>query len=244
MGIRARAALGAAVLAVALACVTRVPVSVGPPQAPVFPAACSEILRVSNGSGYGWGTPIRYGTPTLHPHHVLTAAHLISTAGLVKWGGAGGMEGTATLVWRDDARDLAVLYSEAPLPGGGLGISKSPPRAGETVYFRGYLWRLEATQCGFGFVLGDDSDGDLLVWAFFHPGYSGSGVLNASGEVVGVVTGGVNWSVVHAQRDGVPSRDVGTMLDFKSTFPPALVVEHIHGRWPTAPAPKISGAVP
>ncbi|HEY5986261.1 MAG TPA: serine protease, partial [Streptosporangiaceae bacterium] len=127
---------------------------------------------------------ICHGTP-VGIVQILTAAHCVGS-GVLKWKGQG-QEGGATLLWRDERRDIAMLVTDKPPQWLPVHIAKDKPKALDLlmwrVYLQGYVSVPEA-----GHYLGLDGDGQIIAAGFFAPGTSGSGLLNARGELVGVVS--------------------------------------------------------
>lgn len=123
---------------------------------------------------------------------LVTARHVVDGAGPLEvstWDGrALGVE----VLRMADAHDLAVLRTTRPLRHP-VAFARHPPRTGEIVRVVGYPLGGEFTAMkGIvidqlqGPVLGEPSN-VLRVKAVVLPGYSGGPVLNARGELVGVV---------------------------------------------------------
>jgi len=143
-------------------------------------------------SGSGTGFVIAEGG------YVLTAAHVVRGADeiTVRWEGR---RYRATTVAMNTAHDLALLLvaDAPPMPVVVLGVD--PPDLGDEATAVGYptgtarATSLTTTVAGLEWWAVSPSGGvlsDLIATREpFRPGYSGAPLVNASGEVVGVVTG-------------------------------------------------------
>lgn len=143
-------------------------------------------------AGSGTGFVIAEGGYILTAAHVVRGAHEIT----VRWGGR---HHRATAIASSTEHDLALLLiaDAPPLPVALVG--RDPPELGDEATAVGYPTGaarptpLATTVAGLGWwAVGPD--GTLLTDLVatrdpFGPGYSGAPLVNASGEVVGVVTG-------------------------------------------------------
>lgn len=125
----------------------------------------------------GSGTAFRIG-----PHHLLSAAHVTAMHGCAIDGAP------ATVIQQDGARDFAQI--DANVPGPGLKVSCEGYRAGEWVWAVGYAHgapfqtaiALYAT-----YLKAGDGKRVLIGPYTVIPGMSGGPIMNARGEVVGIV---------------------------------------------------------
>lgn len=130
------------------------------------------------------------------PIQVLGASHC-SGSGQVEvrgiWGANSRKSWTARLLWRDTERDIALFIVDTPQTWTAFSAWGKTPKVGDRCSFGMYLYtsKGEATPTVVsGTCIGEDADGDLVINAPIVPGSSGSPVLNAAGEIVGVVTMG------------------------------------------------------
>ena len=134
---------------------------------------------------------------------VLTNAHVVNACAQIHVRSATGDLAPAQLVGRDEKNDLAVIRSATPLPPVAVFREGSPVRAGDPIVVLGYpLSGLLATTVNLtvGNVsalagLGDDSR-YLQISAPVQPGNSGGPLLDASGHLVGIVTGKLDAALV------------------------------------------------
>jgi len=143
------------------------------------PAALRHALRIESADGVGFGA-------ALSSTHVLTVAHLAGT-GTLRWRAPLG-QGTARLLWRDDRRDLAMftVAEDGERLASSLVLAKRLPEEQERVWWRAYLLGGETTTVH-GYVLGIDTDDDVVVDGWGHPGMSGAPLLNDAGELLGIM---------------------------------------------------------
>lgn len=141
------------------------------------PESVSWILHTNSGDDHCHGTPVGLT-------QILTAAHCVG-AGEVEFVGQG-LTGRARLMWRDDKRDLAMLNTSEPQAWHVVSISKRKPGDAAQGWARAFLPRLRSVAVPLT-ILGLDDDGDYDLVGYGPPGTSGSGLLNDSGELVGVV---------------------------------------------------------
>lgn len=137
------------------------------------------LVQIDDPTGGGWGTPLAGG-------RILTAAH-VAEREPVLWR-RGAASGFATIEWRDERTDLAMLRTSADLVP--VTIARELPEVQTEVFWR---WHLvpdadpKPTTLR-GRYLGMDADRDLRIDGRTHRGSSGSGVLDAHGRLIGVVT--------------------------------------------------------
>jgi S1-C subfamily serine protease len=128
---------------------------------------------------------------------VLTNAHVVENCTKITVRSSSSAAGY--LVARDQVNDLAVVRGDLPVTSVGVFRDSGPVRAGDAVVVLGYpLSGLLATTANLsvGNVsalagLGDDSR-YLQISAPVQPGNSGGPLLDASGNLVGIVTGKLN----------------------------------------------------
>lgn len=143
-------------------------------------------------SGSGTGFVIAEGG------YVLTAAHVVRGADeiTVRWGGR---RYRATTVAMNTEHDLALLLVADAPPMPVVVLGKEEPRLGDAATAVGYPTgaarpaSVTTAVAGLGWWAVSPDGGvlsDLIATRDpFRPGYSGAPLVNASGEVVGVVTG-------------------------------------------------------
>lgn len=186
-----------------------------------FPGACNHMVRFP---GVGWGTPVS-------PELILTAAHVVPELfPVMVFVTSTGVQGTAEVLWRDRDRDLAMLKTSTRLDFW-VSIAKKAPRPGEIIFWRS-LFAKGVTECVFGYALAIDGEDSLIAWGWYHPGTSGSAVLNSRGELVGVTSRGGQWSTDSpTQTPG----DVALRLERRTHFPAAMVAVPVTGGIPRGP---------
>lgn len=191
------------------------------------PAQLNWMLKLQNTEGgRGWGVALAAG-------QVLTVAHLEEGNTMLATDEAG-KEHHLVATWVDHENDLALYQADAQFSNV-IKISKTAPEAGEEVYWRvmlghnSYSWTR-------GLVLGVDETGDLLLTGWFHPGTSGSGVLNSHGELVGIVSAGENWSA-RGPKVGLEEAENLDRLFTRTSFPPVLACRPIN-KLPQKPVKK------
>lgn len=157
--------------------------------------SCTVKLTASTPSGIvhsGWAVPIS-------PVAALTALHIVADeTAYLRWidqrEGAEGA-GDLQLIWKSEARDLAILHrapDSAPFPCWVVRARRAP-EIQDRVCWRGFLaGMLPTVACGD--YLGVDGDHDMALDGWCHPGASGSPVVNAKGEALGIITKPFNWS--------------------------------------------------
>ncbi len=205
----------------ALVAITLLAVAVPHPQ------QLDAMLKLQNNEGgRGWGVPLAGG-------QILTVAHLMNGETLIATDGFG-KNHNLTLTWADIENDLAVYQAQGQFTRT-IKIAKTAPETGEEVYWKvmlghdSYAWTR-------GLVLGIDDLGDLLLTGWFHPGTSGSGVLNAAGELVAIVSAGENWSASRP-KVGVDQNLNLSNLFTRTSFPAALACRPIN-KMPAKPEKK------
>ena len=139
------------------------------------------------GSGTAWLVSSR---------HWVTNRHVVGDRKSVTLLGPNGIEVNATVVTTDQANDLALLVTDAPLPGAKpIPIAQQPAKIGERVIVIGFPLpdqmgaKAKLTTGDISALSGIVDDPRFYQFsAPVQPGNSGGPLLNSSGEVVGIVT--------------------------------------------------------
>lgn len=124
---------------------------------------------------------------------LLTAAHCIDSGELTwrgSFGALSGKSGVARLMWRDDARDLAMYQAIDPPNWPRVKITKERPSSQDPLYYIIQLYKGDIDVVAKAAYLGVDGEGDLAAFGIIPGGASGGGLLNAAGELIAVVTAG------------------------------------------------------
>jgi len=141
---------------------------------------------------------------------VLTNAHVVKNCTQITVRSSSGDSAPGVLIALDEQNDLAVVRSQTPLSPVSV-LRDEPIRAGDSVVALGYpLSGLLATTANLtvGNVsalagLGDDSR-YLQISAPVQPGNSGGPLLDASGHLVGIVTGKLDAALVAQFTGDIP----------------------------------------
>ena len=179
-----------------------------------IPAQIKYTLEVTTNWVKGFGAPLAGG-------RLLTVYHLGDGAPTAYWMGSGGAKGQLELIKTFKGKDLALykmLGDAVHAPA--LYVSQEPPKVGEEVY-----WSVHTLSANIGIARGwvvAIEDDYLLLGGWVHPGTSGSPVLRADGTVVGIVSGGINWSC-QTYWTGFKDLTVADQIEclFKKSFFPA-----------------------
>ena len=162
------------------------------PETPVLADILEELksatVRISTVRGEGSGIIFdRRG-------YVLTADHVVRGVTSVTVYHSDGREEPGIILGRDEVRDLAIvkISGDADLPVAQLG-STLEVRMGDPVYSLGFTPFNEAMTTTVGIVsalLPHGPEGYTMIQtdAFLYPGQSGGPLLNAYGEVIGVLS--------------------------------------------------------
>jgi hypothetical protein len=150
-----------------------------------------DSVATIDGEGYrAWATPVGRDRWVTSKHSVTGP---MSVAGRA-----------AKVVWRAPEADLAVIEAPAAT---WLPVAARLPEAGEEVYFRAFLpGPGEVPTKVRGWWLGVDGAGVAYIDAWGSVGSSGSGVVNAAGELVAVVSRGQNPMVTYEEKGADPVR--------------------------------------
>jgi S1-C subfamily serine protease len=181
------------------------------------PESLDAMLKLRNANSAGWGVPM--GSNVLTVEHLQGDLSAETPLGEIV---------SLKSEWEHKEKDLRFLSASKPFAYS-IKIATKRPEVGDRVYYRVYLFG-KASSWTSGTVLGLDDDGDLIVAGWFHPGTSGSGVLNESGELVGIASSGANWSA-REPEDGDNHQEAYKKLFIRDSFPPALACIPING-WP------------
>lgn len=120
---------------------------------------------------------------------MVTAAHVVEGDEVVR------LEGTqspplrlrASVRFRDEVNDVAVLQLAEPLPAGAPTLAWSPRQANEGIEVFAVGSPIDGVVLSRGEVLGIDEDGWIMASAPVDPGNSGGPLLDEDGAVLGVV---------------------------------------------------------
>ena len=188
-----------------------------------IPSQIKYTLEVTTKWAKGFGAP-------LSGERLLTVYHLGDGAPTAYWMGSNGAVGPLELRKTFKQKDLAIyrmLGESAHSPV--LSISDVPPEIGEEVY-----WAVHTLSGNVGLARGWVTAVEkdyLLLGGWAHPGTSGSPVLRADGTVVGIVSGGINWSCQTYWNDfkDLIVADQIECLFKKSFFPAAAGAARVDG---------------
>lgn len=172
-----------------------------PAAAAAYRAIAPSLVTIthdrSGGSSLGAGTVVKADGS------VLTALHVVDGAGAVQVQFADGTKATATVASQDPDKDIAVLTVDT-LPdvvvpavlGGGVPVGADVFAVGNPLGLLGSLSAgvVSATGRSIDVPSGRSLSGLLQFDAAVNPGNSGGPLLNAAGQVVGVVTALANPS--------------------------------------------------
>lgn len=184
------------------------------------PASLDRVLLIHGSDGWCHAAPVGV-------IQVISAAHCVGS-GEVEWRGQG-KEGTARLMWRDDRRDVAMFAVQGDAPAWAIvPIAKEQPKDMDEVYWRALIPGCKSVSVR-GQYLGIDEANDITIIGYVSPGSSGSPVLNAAGELVGVVKSAFN-SFSLGQHITSTSQEL-EMLDAAINFSPAGAATPINS-WP------------
>ncbi len=176
-------------------------VAAAPPSQPETPALADMLeelkratVRISTVRGEGSGIIFdRRG-------YVLTADHVVRGVTSVIVYHSDGREEPGIVLGRDEVRDLAIvkISGDPDLPLARLGNSQNV-RMGDPVYSLGFTPFNEAMTSTVGIVsalLPHGPEGYTIIQtdAFLYPGQSGGPLLNAHGEVIGVLSQSIRVS--------------------------------------------------
>jgi serine protease Do len=137
--------------------------------------------------------------------HVLTNRHVVSGCFILTVGGA-----RATLLAEDAVFDLALLQIEPEVGPAPAAFAADPARLNSDVTVAGYplpdfLGGLNVTRGSVSSLKGIGGDGiNMQITAPVQPGNSGGPVINAAGQVVGVVVAKLDAAAVAEVYDDIP----------------------------------------
>lgn len=142
------------------------------------------------------GEPIKFGTGTvISTYQVLTAAHVVTGCSSVETKFFSDLKRKAVIqkIGNPEDFDFAVLALSVPYGVPVIPLSKGVPEQGEHLTLiahpRGLMWtRVEATV---SLVDTGVADSDMLVDVTSAQGASGGAMLNAAGEIVGILVAGL-----------------------------------------------------
>lgn len=142
-------------------------------------------------------------------HEIRTNAHVVNGCKEVTLR-CSSVHSQANVIARDEANDLAVVHSDRSLPAA-VSFRDAPVRPGDQVVALGYPLAgllVSSVSLTVGNVsalagLGDDSR-FLQISAPVQPGNSGGPLLDASGHLVGIVSGMINDRLVVRATGSIP----------------------------------------
>ena len=155
------------------------------------------------GSGTAWLVSSR---------HWVTNRHVVGDRKSVTLLGPNGSEVHATVVTTDQANDLALLVTDAPLPGAKpIPIAQQPAKVGERVIVIGFPLpdqmgaKAKLTTGDVSALSGSVDDPRFYQFsAPIQPGNSGGPLLNSSGEVIGIVSSKLNSILIANMVGSIP----------------------------------------
>lgn len=140
---------------------------------------------------------------------VMTAAHVVVGTRTVSFQTSTGELGAASIVAYDLGTDSALLRTEVPLKQPALDFDTEPLAQGSGLLVLGYpLWAYDL-RVAQGIVSGLNDTAEYSTYAVkrvfttdaaTNGGNSGGPVVNRSGQVIGLVSGGINWDSTDAER--------------------------------------------
>ena len=138
----------------------------------------------------------------LGDHLVMTAAHMVQNADTISVKSDQGITSARTIAY-DLSTDSALLYTQGSLGGHHLKLSHSRPQYGADLAVLGYPLGVTDLRITTGIVSGVDTSVDYGTFAVDHVfvtdaatngGNSGGPVIDRTGAVIGLVSGGQAWS--------------------------------------------------
>lgn len=163
--------------------------------APDFPGARDAAVKVANGYGHGSGTVIS-------PDTILTAAHVVQDGETLDVEFADGRTAKATVIWRDEVSDAALMKLAVPEKHW-ASVDCKPLKMGDRVFTFGNPGFLRFVLTD-GIVSGIETMGMqkaslpqgmpveiepmIVVSADWEPGDSGAAVFDQKGRVRGLVS--------------------------------------------------------
>ncbi len=143
--------------------------------------------------------------------HVVTNNHVVATCPELRVIDAANESVAATVIARDGTNDLALLKAAHHWPASASFLDGGDLRQGESVVVAGYPLgtllssSMSVTTGSLTSLTGPRDDSRLLqVTAPVQPGNSGGPLLDASGAVIGVVTGTLNGMVLAVATGTLP----------------------------------------
>ena len=167
---------------------------------------------------------------------VVTAAHVVSNAQIVSLQTDDGTVSEASVVGVDPEHDVAVLRADGLEGNAELTFAEDVPDRGSVLAALGYPLRTYDLRISTGIVAGLPEavayDDQLVERAFIstadtNPGNSGGPVLDSTGEVIGLVSGGLDavvsgdeTTVVQGVHYVIPVQDIRDAVDRFASSPP------------------------
>ena len=206
-------------------------------KADTFSNVKTGVVRLQvGGCDKGWlGTGFLVGTD-----EIITAAHVARDAASISVKGPSGIT-RADVVDYQMSSDTALLRMRQPLEGFHFDIASQNPGPGTGIIVLGYPFGVNDLRLSDGLISSEDTDvtydGDdgftvddvIVTNAATNGGNSGGPAIDRHGQVVGLVSGGQNWT--DSTEDAVPAQGTNYLV-------PASVIAKRYEEWAKEPSDK------